>query len=251
MSMQDMTVELSGLSYGGFDRVDAPMVREHNRSISRADGRQIGQQSALYVRWGFKRILDVVLASAILLFLLPAIPLILMALIIQDGSPIMFRQNRLGKGGTTFPCLKFRSMCRDSEAKLRSLLESCDESRMEWSVTQKLRRDPRIHPVGALLRKSSIDELPQLINVLKGEMSLVGPRPMLPEQAPMYGEKLCGYGSVRPGLTGLWQVSGRSALTFEQRVDLDYTYATRVTFLGDLKILLRTVKVVFQFDGSC
>lgn len=206
---------------------------------------------SVYVRWGFKRLIDIVVALSALLLILPVLPLIVLALIIQDGRSFLFKQARVGIDNSTFECLKFRSMALDADRRIEELLKTCSASRAEWEATQKLRADPRIHPVGRILRKSSLDEIPQLINVLRGDMSIVGPRPMLPEQMPMYGERIAAYSSVRPGITGLWQVSGRNTLSFQKRVELDASYSSNITFFGDMRILARTVVVVIMGHGSC
>jgi exopolysaccharide production protein ExoY len=140
-------------------------------------------------------------------------------------------------------------MTRDADERLRQLLTSDPECHEEWMLKQKLRNDPRVHWIGSLLRKSSLDELPQLINVLRGDMSLVGPRPILPEQAKMHGSALAIYTSVRPGLTGLWQVSGRNDLNYSERVALDLQYISGLSAEADLRILLKTCYVVLIGSG--
>lgn len=222
--------------------VSAPIVESSVQSTG---------ASSIYVGWGLKRALDVVIVLTVLLMIALIIPIVILALFVQDGSPILYRQLRIGLGGRKFSCLKFRSMARDADERLDHLLRTCSASRQEWAFSQKLRSDPRIHSVGAILRRSSLDELPQLFNVLRGDMSVVGPRPMMPEQAVLYGENFARYSSVRPGITGLWQVSGRSTLPFEQRVKLDSEYSRDVTFVGDVKILFKTVWVVIAGHGSC
>lgn len=210
-----------------------------------------GRRSSAYVRFGFKRLFDIIASSAALLLIMPLLPIIMVALLIQDGPSMIFRQQRMGFGGSRFQCLKFRSMALDADVRFAELLRTSSAARTEWEATQKLRSDPRIHRVGHILRKSSLDEIPQLLNVLFGDMSLVGPRPMLPEQVGRYGEAFHAYSSVRPGITGLWQVSGRNTLTFDERVSLDARYSEDVTFWGDVRILARTVVVVLMGHGSC
>lgn len=207
--------------------------------------------TSAYVRFGFKRLLDIVVAVSALILIMPLLPIVMLALLIQDGPSMIFRQIRVGINGSRFQCLKFRSMALDADERMAELMRTCSASRSEWETTQKLRSDPRIHKIGHILRKSSLDEIPQLVNVLRGDMSIVGPRPMLPEQISMYGNAIEAYSSVRPGITGLWQVSGRNTLSFEQRVELDARYSSDVTFLGDLRILARTVVVVLMGHGSC
>ena len=191
------------------------------------------------------------LAALIMLLLLAPVMLIIAALIAQrDGTPVLFGHYRVGLRGRLFCCYKFRSMYRNSEELLAALLRDDPAARAEWARDQKLTNDPRITPVGRFLRRTSLDELPQLLNVLRGEMCLVGPRPITVSELTRYGRVRWDYLSVRPGLTGLWQVSGRNNTTYEQRVAFDREYVdTRSPWL-DLKILLKTVKVVVARDGA-
>jgi lipopolysaccharide/colanic/teichoic acid biosynthesis glycosyltransferase len=178
--------------------------------------------------------------------------MILTALVIklQDGGPILFGHTRLGYGGRSFKCLKFRSMVVDAEERLQRLLEHDPIARKEWAADQKLRVDPRITPFGVLLRKSSIDELPQLLNVLRGDMSIVGPRPIVQAEISRYGRFYRHYCAVRPGITGLWQVSGRNDVTYRQRVALDSLYARRRSLGLNVWILFKTVPAVLLRKGS-
>jgi lipopolysaccharide/colanic/teichoic acid biosynthesis glycosyltransferase len=197
-----------------------------------------------------KRAMDVAGASLLLLFGLPVFA-ILALLIRADGGPVFFAHERVGRGGRRFGCLKFRSMVTDSAARLEALLASDPAARAEWQATRKLRHDPRVTWVGRFLRSSSLDELPQLLNVLRGEMSLVGPRPVLAtELAVHYGAAAGHYLSVRPGITGLWQVSGRSDTSYDTRVALDVRYASNPSLLADLRILLRTPGAVLLRRGA-
>jgi lipopolysaccharide/colanic/teichoic acid biosynthesis glycosyltransferase len=191
------------------------------------------------------------LAALVMLFLLAPLMLMIAALIAQrDGAPILFGHYRVGLRGRLFRCYKFRSMYRNSEELLAQLLRDDPAARAEWARDQKLGDDPRITPIGRFLRRTSLDELPQLLNVLRGEMCLVGPRPITVSELTRYGRVRWDYLSVRPGLTGLWQVSGRNNTTYEQRVAFDREYVdTRSPWL-DLKILLKTVKVVVARDGA-
>ena len=197
-----------------------------------------------------KRALDLFGAAVLLLAL--AVPLCLIALLVRaDGGPALFAHRRVGRGGASFDCLKFRTMVPDAEARLAALLESDPAARAEWQATRKLRNDPRITWIGRFLRASSLDELPQLINVLRGEMSLVGPRPVpAAELAACYGAAAEHYRSVRPGITGPWQVSGRNDTSYAQRVALDVAYATRPSLREDLRILLRTPAAVLLRRGA-
>lgn len=190
--------------------------------------------------------------AAILLLLISPIFLFICLMIWRvDGSPVFFGHYRVGRDGRLFRCLKFRSMRRDSEQVLAKLLAENPEARAEWERDQKLARDPRITPIGQFIRKTSLDELPQLINVLRGEMRLVGPRPVTPPELTRYGSTRWHYVSVRPGITGLWQVSGRNKTTYEERVALDKHYVETASPMTDLKILLRTVYVVLTGHGAC
>lgn len=198
-----------------------------------------------------KRMLDVLGAGALLVLLAPVF-LVLAALVRRDGGPAFYAHTRVGQGGRGFGCLKFRSMVIDSQARLDALLASDPAARAEWDATRKLKNDPRITAVGRFLRKTSLDELPQLINVLRGEMSLVGPRPVVAaELAEYYGSAAAHYMSVRPGITGLWQVSGRSNTSYAQRVALDVAYASQPSLWTDIKILARTPMVVLARRGAC
>ena len=199
-----------------------------------------------------KRVVDVVGASAALLFFAPFLLLVAAAIVMADGFPVLYRHNRVGRDGRVFGCLKFRSMVRDSEQRLADHLASDPEARVEWARTRKLRNDPRIIPIGRFLRKTSLDELPQLINVLRGDMSLVGPRPVVADELNSYydDEGRRAYCSVRPGITGLWQVSGRSDVDYVQRVALDSQYANSYSMGGDIVIVMRTLGVLLWRTGA-
>ena len=197
-----------------------------------------------------KRIFDVVFATVGLILLSPML-LIVAALIKSDGGSVFFSQRRAGFKGRTFGCLKFRSMCTDADDVLERLLASDDKLRKEYLDTQKLKDDPRITKIGKIIRKYSIDELPQLFNVLLGQMSLVGPRPVRPDELlSHYGESADLYKSSPPGITGLWQVSGRNDLDYQTRVRLDAWYVQNKNFWGDLKLIGKTVGVILKGDGA-
>lgn len=200
------------------------------------------------VAQALKRAFDIIAAALALLALSPVL-LAVAALIRRDGGPALFLQPRAGRAGAVFSCLKFRTMAVDAEARLEALLAGDPEARAQWDAYQKLENDPRVTPVGAVLRRFSLDELPQLINVLRGEMSLIGPRPMLLEQRALYGPSLDAYERMRPGLTGLWQVNGRNATTFEERARLDDWYARNWSLWRDGVILLRTVRELVFAGG--
>lgn len=197
-----------------------------------------------------KRLIDVILALLIAIFFFPLMVVICLALFVQDGASILYRQERIGQGGRKFYCLKFRTMVRNSEERLQAILTTSPEARREWEETQKLKRDPRVHFVGNILRKLSLDELPQLLNVLDGDMSLVGPRPIVQAEAPRYADRFAHYISVRPGLTGLWQVSGRNNTTYDERTALDARYVEEWSLRLDFFILLKTGYIVFLRRGA-
>jgi exopolysaccharide biosynthesis polyprenyl glycosylphosphotransferase len=196
-----------------------------------------------------KRGSDVVLASLLLLALAPLLCAIAL-LVRQDGGPVFYRQVRVGEGGRLFQCVKFRSMLANGDGLLAELLARDPAVAAEWAAAYKLARDPRVTPLGRVLRRTSLDELPQLFNVLRGEMSLVGPRPVVPSELSKYGGATDFYLAVRPGLTGLWQVSGRSDTTYEQRVRLDAWYVQHRSSWLDLTILLRTAPAVLLRRGA-
>lgn len=196
----------------------------------------------------FKRVFDVAAAGAGLIVLSPVFALFAL-LIRRDGGPALFAQERVGREGEVFDCLKFRTMVVDAEARLADLLANDPKKAAEWETYQKLDDDPRITPAGRFLRATSLDELPQLINVLKGEMSLVGPRPMTVEQQELYGARLESYVRMRPGLTGMWQVNGRNTTSFAERARLDDWYARNWSLWRDAVILVRTVREVLLSGG--
>ncbi|BDI06852.1 hypothetical protein CATMQ487_38220 [Sphaerotilus microaerophilus] len=191
------------------------------------------------------------LAALVLLTLLSPVMLVVTALIWRsDGAPILFGHYRVGQHGRLFRCLKFRSMYRNSEQMLKDLLERDEAARAEWERDHKLLNDPRVTPIGNFLRRTSLDELPQLFNVLRGEMSLVGPRPITVAELPRYGRVRWHYLSVRPGMTGLWQVSGRNDVSYDERVELDRRYVESDSLRMRLSILWRTVDVVLHGSGA-
>ena len=204
----------------------------------------------LYAR-RFKRGLDLALVLLAAPFVLPLIGLLAL-LVALDGGPAVYGQTRVGKGGTRFTCWKLRSMAVDADARLGALLDADPEAAAQWARCQKLRRDPRTTPLGRVLRACSLDELPQLWNVFVGDMSLVGPRPMTPEQTPMYpvGAYRAAYCAVRPGLTGIWQVSERHEGAFAARAEFDSRYVEEVSLGADLALLARTEDEVLRGAGA-
>lgn len=196
-----------------------------------------------------KRVFDVVV-SLLLLILLAPIMIWLALRVRSDGGPALFAHHRVGREGKTFPCFKFRSMVIDAPKRLEKLLESDPNLRAEWERDHKLKDDPRISTVGHFLRRTSLDELPQLLNVLRGEMSLVGPRPIVTAELEKYGEDAEYFLMVRPGITGLWQVSGRNDVDYDTRVYLDTWYVKNWSLWYDIAILFKTVRVVLRRDGA-
>ena len=193
----------------------------------------------------YKRILDIVFSFSILFFLFP-IYLIISILIIRDSrGPIIFSHKRLGKNGKIFKCYKFRTMYLDSEKKLHDILNKNEELKKEFEEKFKLTKDPRITSIGKFLRRTSLDELPQFLNVLLGQMSVIGPRPIVDKEQTRYGKDIVNLLSVKPGITGLWQVEGRSNLKYSQRKELDLYYVENKNFIIDLFILCKTILVIF------
>ena len=196
-----------------------------------------------------KVVADLVLSAILLVMLLPVLAGI--AIVVgMDGGPVVYKHLRIGRGGKRFYCLKFRSMTMDAERVLAERLANDPAAREEWMQTQKLRDDPRVTSVGRFLRATSLDELPQLFNVLKMDMSLVGPRPIVENELARYGSNVRYYLQARPGVTGLWQVSGRSNTSYSRRVALDAWYVKNWRFWRDIAILFRTVSVVVRRDGA-
>ena len=198
-----------------------------------------------------KRVFDFHIALAALLVLAPLLATVAVVLLVSQGRPVFIRHRRLGRTGAAFPCFKFRTMVRDADAVLQRVMAENPGLREEWQRSRKLRRDPRVTPFGRVLRETSVDEIPQLFNVLRGHMSLVGPRPIVAEEVSFYGPKIAHYYKVRPGLTGAWQVGGRSDVSFNKRVELDTAYVLSRSFGSDMRILLKTVPVVLGRKGSC
>ncbi len=200
----------------------------------------------------FKRSFDLIASILLIVFLLPFLVVFIVALLATSGSPVLYSHSRIGRGGVRFDCLKFRTMVQDSDRCLQQHLKLHPAAKVEWEATRKLRNDPRVLPLGRLMRVSSLDELPQLINIIKGDMSIVGPRPVMADELDQYYDASAQdhYTSVRPGLTGLWQVSGRNDTSYAQRVALDVEYVRQRTFLLDLKIIWKTVGVLLWRTGA-
>jgi exopolysaccharide production protein ExoY len=197
-----------------------------------------------------KRAVDILLASVALVVLSPVLLAVAVLIRLTMGGPVLFFQHRVGFGGRPFRCYKFRSMHENADEELDRHLAEDPEALREWMAKQKLKRDPRVTPLGHMLRKSSLDELPQLWNVLRGEMSCVGPRPVIECELARYGRFAADYMRTRPGITGLWQVSGRSRLTYEERVEIDRNYARHWSMRLDFWIVPQTIPALLRFDGT-
>jgi exopolysaccharide production protein ExoY len=198
---------------------------------------------------GSKRVVDIILALCGVVLLAPFLLICCIITICFSPGPVLFRHKRVGFNGKQFDCLKFRTMAIDAPERLRRHLEADPAAATEWIATRKLRSDPRVTTIGAILRKSSLDELPQLFNVLQGDMSIVGPRPVTEEELGRYSDAISAYQACRPGITGLWQVSGRSSTTFQRRVVLDAYYADNWSMVLDAKIIMATIPAVC-FSGT-
>jgi len=196
------------------------------------------------------RSLDIVVSLLAIAALAPLLIAIALMIAVRDPGPIFFVQRRIGRDGRTFRCFKFRTMVVDAEHRLAELLATDPVARAEWALDHKLRNDPRIVAGGDLLRKSSLDELPQLLNVLRGDMSIVGPRPIVEAEIVRYGRYFNHYCAVRPGLTGLWQISGRNDVSYRRRVACDISYARGKSLATDLRIMALTVPAVLLAKGS-
>lgn len=196
-----------------------------------------------------KRVVDIVGAVGALVLFAPLM-IVVYLIVRSDGGPAFFGHTRIGRDGQAFKCWKFRSMCVNADEALAKLLETDPAAREQWEKDFKLFDDPRVTWLGNFLRKTSLDELPQILNVLRGEMSLVGPRPIVAAEVPRYRHRIAAYHRCRPGITGLWQVSGRNDVDYDQRVALDATYARNWSVGMDAVILLKTVGVMVNRRGA-
>lgn len=225
-----MTMSSDGFSLDTASRLS--IVRRHN------------------VQYAVKRSYDLISALLMIVFLSPVMLAVAALIRLQGDGPVVFSQKRIGENGKAFHCYKFRTMVVNAEEQLAELLARDPKAAAEWHRDQKLQDDPRVTSLGRFLRRSSLDELPQIFNILKGEMSLVGPRPIVSNEIKRYGIYFDAYTSVKPGVTGLWQVSGRNDLSYEERVRLDVHYAMNWTVLGDIGLTLKTVPAVLLSRGA-
>jgi lipopolysaccharide/colanic/teichoic acid biosynthesis glycosyltransferase len=196
------------------------------------------------------RALDLLIAICALIALGPFLLIVAGSIWMTDGGPPIFAHQRLGRGGRRFGCLKFRTMVIDSQQRLEALLARDPAARAEWERDQKLRNDPRVTPLGRFYRKASIDELPQLINVLLGEMSIVGPRPIVHAERVRYGRHFAAYCAVTPGITGIWQICGRNDVSYRRRVACDVLYARSRSLPLNIRIIAMTIPAVLKSEGS-
>jgi exopolysaccharide production protein ExoY len=202
------------------------------------------------IGFALKRATDILIAVCGIILLAPLLVICFAAITFSSPGPALFRHRRIGFNGKPFFCLKFRTMVTDAPQRLQRLLDSDPAAAAEWATTCKLRHDPRITLIGTLMRKSSLDELPQLFNVLRGDMSIVGPRPVTEEELVRYSSAVNAYLACRPGITGLWQVSGRSATTYNRRVACDTFYAQNWSMTLDAKIIVVTLPSLLLTDSA-
>jgi Undecaprenyl-phosphate galactose phosphotransferase WbaP len=240
-----LTVVMGGRSV---DRSFADLDQEIQIGSFRS-GAQSADAASDWLRTTTKRTLDIVGSLALAVIFAPILlPIALIMLL--NGEAVLYKHRRVGRGGKTFECLKFRTMVADADKVLQDLLDTSPALKTEWLRTQKLRNDPRVTRIGRFLRRTSLDELPQIWNVLLGEMSLVGPRPITRQELMRYGRNTAIYLAVKPGVTGLWQVSGRSDTDYRRRVAMDVYYVRNWKFRLDLYILFKTISVVLGGGGA-
>jgi lipopolysaccharide/colanic/teichoic acid biosynthesis glycosyltransferase len=240
-----MTATSSDVSYFQLDAVTAPRMAALSGPYSEAAS--VTQTRARAA----KRAFDLAFGTALALASFPAAILIALAVVIQSGGPVFYSQQRVGRGGRSISVWKFRTMVVEADAVLQQYLDRDPALAAEWRQNRKLRRDPRVTGIGRLLRKTSLDELPQLWNVIRGDMSLVGPRPVVADELGRYGANSSLYLAVKPGLTGLWQTSGRNNTTYDHRVKLDSEYVRTWSIAKDLQIVLNTIPAVVRGAGAC
>lgn len=197
-----------------------------------------------------KRSFDITAAGCALILFSPIFLMIMVLVKYTDNGPAFYGHGRIGHNGRVFKCLKFRTMAVNGDELLRSHLRDNPDAAEEWRLTRKLKDDPRVTPVGRVLRKLSLDELPQLLNIMRGEMSVVGPRPVVDEELKVYDSFAIFYLQTRPGLTGLWQISGRNDVSYESRIAFDTHYVQNWSLVSDIAIILKTIPAVCLARGS-
>ncbi|MEO0466085.1 MAG: sugar transferase [Pseudomonadota bacterium] len=197
-----------------------------------------------------KRIMDLLIAVPAAIFAAPGLLALAVWVYLDDGGPVIFAHTRRGKDGKAFKCYKFRTMVRDADAKLKTVLESDPILRAEWEENQKLKDDPRLTRHGGFLRKYSLDELPQLWNIIIGDMSIVGPRPIVEDEVRRYGRDIAAYDALKPGVVGIWQISGRNDTSYDERVAMDVDYAKTQSVAVDTMILVKSVPAILLKKGA-
>jgi lipopolysaccharide/colanic/teichoic acid biosynthesis glycosyltransferase len=242
----DASTPFSAGRFGSLHIVEVDRRARDRFDVSKYGPISVAERGAYPI---FKRSFDIVGASLAIVFLSPLLVTIVGCTYVSGGSPL-FKHRRVGRGGIFFDCVKFRTMVTDADRVLQNLLDSDRQIKEEWLRDHKLRDDPRITRFGRFLRRTSLDELPQLWNVLRGEMSLVGPRPVVPDELRRYGRKVATFLSARPGITGLWQISGRNNTDYSRRVALDICYVRSRSVILDAFILVKTLRVVFTTRGA-
>ncbi len=203
----------------------------------------------LTVYLGFKRIFDLLVSSLVFIICIPIFLIVGIFIKIDSRGPVFYKHKRIGKNGKTIYLYKFRSMYNDADVRLKELLKD-PKIKKEWEENYKLHNDPRITRVGKILRRTSIDELPQLLNILKGDMSLIGPRPLVDGEIEKYGKNKSKFLSVTPGLTGFWACSGRSNITYKERMELELYYVDHMSLFLDIKIIFKTIIAVLKGHGA-
>jgi exopolysaccharide production protein ExoY len=249
----EMTLSVDNLTISQSHHFESPSLEDRRpflrQSVQQPNFTTSGGRDAFRQIAG--RIIDVSVSAFVLALMLPALVIIALLIWSADGGSPIFAHRRVGRGKRLFPCFKFRTMVPDAEKRLTAFLDQNVNAAEEWRRDRKLRDDPRVTALGRFLRKSSLDEIPQLANVLLGHMSLVGPRPIVEEEQARYGRYLVYYCSVRPGITGLWQVSGRNSVSYRRRVALDTHYSrSKKSLRFDLLILTKTIPAVVLAKGS-
>jgi lipopolysaccharide/colanic/teichoic acid biosynthesis glycosyltransferase len=233
-------------AFAGDAEVGLILPASHAKQASAPDGREAEED------WRhFRRALDCAASMALIVLLLPVMLLVMAAIKLSDGGPVLFAHRRIGRGGRSFDCLKFRTMHCGAESGLSAVLAAHPELEREWAQTQKLLEDPRVTSIGHFLRNTSLDELPQLLNVLHGDMTLVGPRPIVAGELERYGRHAETYLKVKPGLTGLWQVTRDAGTSYRRRVATDVLYVRRRSLALDIRIAFATVPAVLFGSGTC
>ena len=223
----------------------------NNEVVLKSELMSSGTSIKNYIFLGIKRLFDIIVALIGCIALLPLMLIVKLCNVISgDLNPIFYKQKRIGKNGKFIYIYKFRSMVPNADEILKELLEKSPERKKEWEENQKFEHDPRITKIGNILRKTSLDEVPQMINVLKGDMSLIGPRPLIEGELDSHNGNHELYESVRPGITGWWACNGRSATTYEERLKLEYYYVQNMSLTLDIKCIIKTVLAVIKKDGA-